>query len=308
MHDHGHHHGAAGAAHTGSAGLRHRRALTWAFGLTAAYMVIEFVVGFTTGSLALLADAAHMGTDVLGLGMALAAIALAARPRTAQRTFGLMRLEVIAALANGVVLFVVAGAVIVEAVRRWAEPPEVPGWPLIATAVVGLAINLVSMRLLTAGQHESINVRGAYLEVLADAIGSVGVIVSAIVILTTGWPYADPIMGIAIGLFILPRTVRLMRQALRILIEAAPENVDVTKVKVALQAVDGVTNVHDLHVWTVTSGVDAASGHLELEHGADQAAVLRIVTELLRDRFGIAHATIQCEPPGFRLDEAGVCE
>lgn len=309
MHAHGDGHGHAGARRpSGSAGLRHRRALAIAFGLTAAYMVVEFVVGFWTGSLALLSDAAHMGTDVLGLGMALVAISLAARPRQGQRTYGLARLEVLAALANGVLLFGVATFVIIEAVRRIADPPEIPGWPLIVTAVLGLVVNLISMRLLVAGQRESINLRGAYLEVMADMIGSVGVIASAVVILTTGWQYADPIMGIAIGLFILPRTWNLMRQAIRILLETAPAHIDVAEVEAGLAELDGVHEAHDVHVWTVTSGVDAASGHLVLEQSANSGDVLRTATALLRDRFDIHHATIQCEPAEFGTADHGVCE
>lgn len=307
MHQHGDDH-ATPRLTAGTAGVRHRRALWIAFGLTAGYMVVEFIVGFATGSLALLSDAAHMGTDVLGLGMALAAISLAARPRGGQRTFGFARLEVLAALANGILLFAVAGVVIVEAIRRWSEPPDVPGWPLIITAAIGMVINLIAMRLLMAGQRESINVRGAYLEVLADMIGSIGVIVSAIVIVTTGWPYADPIMGIAIGLFILPRTFGLVRRALRILLEAAPDHVDVGEVERALAEVDGVAGVHDVHIWTVTSGVDAATGHLALEPGADQARVLRAVIDLLRERYGIDHTTMQCEPATFDTDDHGACE
>lgn len=278
-----------------------------AFVLTASYMVVEFAVGLWTNSLALISDAAHMGTDVLGLGMALAAITLAARPRTPRRTFGLRRLEVLAALANGVLLFAVAGFVIVEAVRRFAEPPEIPGVPLIVTAVIGLVVNLVSMRLLVAGQGESLNVRGAYLEVMADMIGSIGVIVSAVIILTTGWGYADPIMGVAIGLFILPRTWRLMRRALAILIEAAPEGVDVGAVETDLLAVAGVAEVHDLHVWTITSGEDAASAHLTLRPDAAATDVLRGVRRVLHERHGIDHITMQCEPADFAATERGLC-
>lgn len=292
-----------GAGHShptaASAGGRHRRPLVIAFALTATYMVVEFVVGFAINSLALISDAAHMGTDVLGLGMALAAITLAARPSTDQRTYGFYRLEVLAALANGVLLFGVAGYVIVEAVRRFSEPPEVPGAPLLVVAVIGLTINLISFRLLMAGSKESINLRGAYLEVLGDLLGSVGVIVAAIILLTTGWVYADPIIGVGIGLFILPRTWNLTRQALRILLEAAPPHIDMAELRAAVTALPGVVDIHDLHVWTITSGMESASGHIVIEPDSDYRTVLNDVLALLRDEYHIDHATIQCEPTAF---------
>ncbi len=283
-------------AHAGSAGSRHRTALLIAFAITAAYMVVEIVVGVAVGSLALVSDAAHMGTDVLGLGMALAAITLAARRSNPQRTYGLYRLEVLAALANGVLLIGVAVYVLYEAVRRFQEPPEVPGVPLIVVAVIGLAVNLVSFRLLQAGAKESLNLKAASLEVLGDLLGSVGVIVAAIVLLTTGWAYADPIIGVLIGLFILPRTVVLLRGTLRVLLEVAPPHIDVDEVKRVIEDVEGVATVHDLHVWTITSGIESASGHVVLNSGADYDATLRQVLDRLRDQFRIEHATIQCEP------------
>jgi len=283
-------------AHAGSAGSRHRTALLIAFAITAAYMVVEIVVGVAVGSLALVSDAAHMGTDVLGLGMALAAIMLAARRSNPQRTYGLYRLEVLAALANGVLLIGVAVYVLYEAVRRFQEPPEVPGVPLIVVAVIGLAVNLVSFRLLQAGAKESLNLKAASLEVLGDLLGSVGVIVAAIVLLTTGWAYADPIIGVLIGLFILPRTVVLLRGTLRVLLEVAPPHIDVDEVKRVIEDVEGVATVHDLHVWTITSGIESASGHVVLNSGADYDATLRQVLDRLRDQFRIEHATIQCEP------------
>ncbi|MET0714629.1 MAG: cation diffusion facilitator family transporter [Mycetocola sp.] len=292
-----------GSEHThasaASAGGRHRKPLFIAFGLTAAYMIVEFVVGFSVNSLALISDAAHMGTDVLGLGMALAAITLAARPTTTQRTYGFYRLEVLAALANGILLFAVAGYVIFEAIQRFSNPPEVPGAPLLVTAVIGLIINLISFRLLMAGSKESINLKGAYLEVMGDLLGSIGVIVAAIVLWTTGWYYADPIIGVAIGLFILPRTWNLTRQAIRILMESAPQHIDMDAVQRDVLAVPGVTALHDLHVWTITSGMDSASGHIVLDRSADYHQVLQQVLSVLRDAHHITHATIQCEPEDF---------
>lgn len=279
-----------------SAAGRHKRPLQIAFGLTFTYMIAEVVGGLATGSLALLSDAAHMGTDVVGLGMALAAIYLASRPAPAQRTYGTYRLEVLAALANSVLLFGVAGYVLFEAYQRLREPPEVLGVPMLVVAVLGLVVNLTSFRLLTAGSKESLNVKGAFLEVLSDLLGSVGVIVAAIVVATTGWTYADPLIGAGIGLFIVPRTYKLAAQAVRILIEAAPPGIDVDAVKARLLTVPGVAGVHDLHVWTLTSGMDAASGHVVLAVGADNHAVLDQVTTVLADEYHVAHSTIQCEP------------
>ena len=259
-------------------------------------MVVELVAGLVIGSLALLSDAAHMGTDVLGLGMALAAVTLAQRPAPSHRTWGAYRLEVLAALANGVLLFGVAGYVLYEAWQRFSEPREIPGAPLLVVAVLGLVVNVISFRLLAAGSKESLNIRGAYLEVLGDLLGSVGVIVAAVVLLTTGWPYVDPIVGAGIGLFILPRTWQLTRQALRILMEAAPAGMDVDAVRDRIRGLDGVADVHDLHIWTVTSGIETASGHVVLAEGADYHAVLDRVTGMLAEDYGVTHATIQCEP------------
>ncbi len=282
-----------------SAAGRHRRPLTIAFTITAAYMVVEAVVGILSGSLALLSDAGHMLTDVVGLGMALAAIQFAASTRDRSATYGLYRLEVLASVANAFLLFGVAIYVLYEAVQRFSDPPEVAGAPMLIVAAVGLGVNLVSFRLLQAGAGESLNVKGAFLEVVADALGSAGVLLAGAIVLTTGWPYADPIIGAAIGLFILPRTWRLGRAALRILLETAPPHLDVDEVEGRLGAVAGVAAVHDLHVWTLTSGLDAASGHLGLAAGADLGEVLREASDLLADEFGITHATLQCEPPGW---------
>ena len=283
-----------------SAARRHRRALFIAFLLTAAYMVVEAVAGLAFDSLALLSDAGHMLTDVAGLGMALAAIQLAQGRRDSSHTYGLFRLEVLAALANAVLLFGVAAYVLYEAVMRFADPPEVPGLPLLLVAGVGLAVNLVSFGLLRAGAKESLNVKGAFLEVFSDLLGSVGVIAAGVILITTGWPYADPIIGAAIGLFILPRAWRLGRDALRVLLEIAPAQTDIPALERRLRDLPGVADVHDLHVWTLTSGINAASGHIALEESAELEDVLRSATELLRDEYDVRHVTLQCEPQGFR--------
>lgn len=290
----GHSHASATTALSG--GGKHQRALIIAFCITAGYMVVEFVVGFSIQSLSLISDAAHMGTDVLGLSMALAAITLAKRKTTSQRTYGFYRLEILAAVANGLLLFGVAGYVIYEAIQRFSEPPDVPGLPLMVVAVIGLTVNVVSFRLLSSGAKDSLNLKGASLEVLGDLLGSVGVIVAAIVLLTTGWPYADPIIGVGIGLFILPRTFLLMRQALRVLLEVAPPGISVDEVRDRIVALDGVAEVHDLHIWTITSGMDSATGHVVLESDADYDTVLAAILTLLDEQYHIDHATIQCEP------------
>lgn len=288
----GHSHG----PRVGSAAAEHVRPLTIAFGLTATYMLVEVVGGLLTGSLALLSDAAHMATDVLGLGLALAAIQLNRRRRSAQRTYGLYRLEVLAAVINGLVLFGIGGYVLIEAARRFMDPPDVPGITVAVIAAVGFLINLIAFLLLRAGAKNSLNVRGAFLEVLADMLGSVGVIVAGIVQATTGWAYADPLIAALIGLFVLPRTYRLMRQALRILLEAAPPGVDVAQAQERLLGLPGVTAVHDLHIWTVTDGIESASVHVVIAEDADWHDVLDSARDVLAREYGVTHATIQVEP------------
>jgi cobalt-zinc-cadmium efflux system protein len=289
----GHDHGTS-ALH---AGAGHRARLWWAAGLLAAFMVVETVAALLTGSLALLSDAGHMFTDVLGIAMALAAIHAASRAATdSQRTFGLYRLEVLAALANALLLTGVAIFVLIEAVRRFTDPPAVPAGAMLIVAVGGLLANVVAFLLLRSGAKESINVRGAYLEVIGDLLGSAGVIVAALVIALTGWAYADPIVAVAVALMILPRTFALGRSAVRILVQAAPEHLDVAVVRTRLAAVPGVCDVHDLHVWTLTSGMDVASAHLSLEPHAELGTVLATARDTLHAEFHIDHATLQVEP------------
>jgi cobalt-zinc-cadmium efflux system protein len=291
----GHGHGTEAAA-GGSASGRYVKRLAISLGVLAAFLVLEVLVGFATGSLALLSDAGHMFTDVLGVAMALAAIAAGRQgSRTDRRTFGLYRTEVLAALANAVLLFGVAGWVLIEAVQRFAHPPEVPGLPLMLTAAAGLGANLVVFAMLRKGAQESLNIRGAYLEVLADTLGSVGVLLAGAVTLLFGWRYADPIVAIGIGLFVLPRTWSLARQAVRILVQAAPAHVDVAAIRS-----DGVQDVHDVHVWTLTSGMEVGSAHLTVDAACDPAVVLTQAQELLAEGHHLAHFTLQVEPPGAR--------
>lgn len=279
------------------AGARYKKRLIWVFALVVVFMVAEIVAGILTNSLALLSDAGHMATDALGLGMALGAIVAADKAgHNNQRTFGLYRLEILAALANAVLLFGVAGYVLYEAVQRFQEPPEILSGPMLVVAVLGLLVNVIGWWLLREGAAESINVEGAYLEVVADLIGSVGVIAAALIIRFTGWTYADPIFGAAIGLFILPRAWRLGRRAVRILVQAAPAGIDLDQIRRRLEGIPGVRDAHDLHVWTLTSEMEVASVHVMTRADADAHEVLDRATGLLRDEFGIAHATLQVEP------------
>jgi len=292
----------AGHGHGVSASGRHVRRLWISLGVLLAFLVLEVVVGIATSSLALLSDAGHMFTDVLGVGMALAAISAARGAGTSdRRTFGLYRAEVLAALANAALLCGVAGWVVIEAVRRFAAPPEIPGLPLMLTATAGLAANVVVFLLLRDGAKESLNLRGAYLEVLADMLGSVGVLLAGIVTVTTGWAYADPLVAIAIGLFVVPRAFGLGRQAVRILVQAAPAHVDVRLVRHELAALPGVRDVHDVHVWTLTSGMEVGSAHLSIDGETDPGTVLAAARRLLADVHGLPHFTVQVEPPGAYL-------
>jgi cobalt-zinc-cadmium efflux system protein len=278
-------------------GARHKRRLAWAFGLLAGVTVVEVVAGLLTNSLALLSDAAHMLTDVLGLGMALAAIHVADRGSARRdRTFGLYRVEILAALANAVLLFGVAIYVVFEAIRRFSDPPDVLAGPMLAVAVVGLAANLVAFALLRPGAKESLNVEGAFTEVLADTLGSIGVILGAVVLWLTGWSWVDAAVGLAIGLVILPRTWRLGARALRILVQAAPPGTDLDAMRTDLTTVPGVVDVHDLHVWTLTSDMEVASAHVMVADGTDTHGVLDQARVILRDHYGIGHATLQVEP------------
>lgn len=292
----GHGHGHGSAADAVSASGRYLRRLVASFAILLAFFVLEAVVGFLASSLALLSDAGHMLTDVLGVGMALAAITAARRPVGDKRTFGLYRMEVLAALANAVLLFGVAGYILYESIARFQEPPEVAGLPMMLTAAAGLVANLVVFALLRQGANESLNVRGAYLEVLADTIGSVGVLIGGAVTWAFGWYLADPIVAVAVGLFVLPRTWKLARQALRILVQQAPEGVDVRELRADLAALPSVSEVHDLHVWTLTSGMEVASAHLTTGADADHGGVLIAAQRLLAERYQIDHATLQVEP------------
>lgn len=283
--------------HIPRAGRRHIGPLAISFALIFVYMVVEAVAGLVTGSLALVSDAGHMATDALGLGMALAAIVAADKATSKRgRTYGLYRLEVLAALANSILLLAVAGYVIYESIQRFQAPPQVLTTPMLVVAVGGLVVNLVAWRLLRRGARESLNVRGAYFEVVADIAGSVGVIVAALVMIFTGWPYADPLFAALIGVFILPRAWILGGQSLRILTQAAPHGLDLDALRTDLEGLPGVIDVHDLHAWTLTSDMDVATVHLMTTMETDPHPLLDEARDLLQTRYGIAHATLQVEP------------
>ncbi|MFJ9627276.1 cation diffusion facilitator family transporter [Streptomyces sp. NPDC101175] len=309
-HDHGHSH-THGAPGTGTAASAYRGRLRVALGITLTVMVVEVVGGLLADSLALIADAAHMATDALGLGMALLAIHFANRPAAGNRTFGYARAEILAALANCLLLLGVGGYVLYEAVQRFVEPADTRGGLTVVFGLVGMVANMISLTLLVRGQRESLNVRGAFLEVAADALGSLAVIVSALVVLTTGWQAADPIASLAIGLMIVPRTLKLLRETLDVLLESAPKDVDMREVRAHLLALDGVEDIHDLHAWTITSGLPVLSAHVvvgsDVLNAIGNEKMLHELQGCLGDHFDVAHCTFQLEPGGHAEHEAKLC-
>jgi cobalt-zinc-cadmium efflux system protein len=295
-----------GRAHT-TAGGAHRKRLILALTIALGVLVIQLVGAWISGSLALLADAGHVLADAGGVALALVAMTLAQRPASDRRTFGWQRLEILAAAVNAVLLLGVAGFVLVEGIRRLGDAPAVEPVPMLAVAVVGLVANGGAMALLHRGQRESLNVRGAYLEVLADLLGSVAVVVAAGVILVTGWYTADPVASIVIGLFILPRTWILLREALDVLLEATPRDVDLAEVRRHMIDVEGVLDVHDLHAWTITSGLPVLSAHVVISERAladgHGGIVLDRLGHCLSRHFDVEHSTFQLEAAGHRAHE-----
>lgn len=279
----------------GSPAQANRARLLVVLGTGSALFVGELVTGILTNSLALLADAGHVLTDVLGVGLALVAMAVAARPPSPTRTFGFHRMEILAAAMNALVLFAVAGYVLVEAWRRLGSEPEILGVPMLLVATLGLAVNLFAAWLLRGAARESLNMRGAYLEVLSDALGSVAVIAAAVVITLTNFTAADAIASVIIGLLIVPRTWSLLREALDILLEAAPKGVDMAHVRQHILDAPGVRDVHDLHAWTITSGMPVLSAHVVLDDGARPEPALESLCRCLSDHFDIEHSTFQLE-------------
>lgn len=294
----GHDHGSAAAGHRG------RLAVVLALSLTI--LVVEVIGSVVANSLALLADAGHVLTDVVGLALALIAIRLAQRPATSGRTFGYLRLEILAAVTNAFLLFAIAGVVLFEAWGRLSEPPAIASGPMLAFALIGLAANGVSLLLLRDAQRESLNMRGAYLEVMGDLAGSVAVIVAAVVIAVTGWTGADIVASVLIGLLILPRTFTLLRDATNVLLEATPKGIDMEHVRRHILEAPGVVDCHDLHAWTITSGVNVVSAHVVIAADAEPPRVLDALCACLADDFDIEHSTFQLETTDRRrLEERG---
>lgn len=278
-----------------SAGARHAGRLALVLAISVVVLAIEAIGAAVAGSLALLADAGHVLTDVVGIGLALTAIWFARRPPSAARSFGLLRLEILAAVVNGVLLLGIAVFVVVEAWRRLSEPPVIAPGAMFAFAAVGGLANGLSLLILRDAQRQSLNVRGAYLEVLGDLAGSVAVIVAALVIALTGWVWADVVASVAIGVLILPRTLALLRDATDVLMESTPKGVDMEHVRQHILDAPGVVDCHDLHAWTITSGMNVVSAHVVLAEGADAAAALESLSTCLADDFDIEHSTFQLE-------------
>jgi cobalt-zinc-cadmium efflux system protein len=278
-----------------------KRALRLVLVLTTAFLVAEVVGGIVADSLALLADAGHMLSDALSLGVALFAAWLAGRPGGPSRTFGFRRAEILAALLNGVTLVAISIWIFVEAGMRFSDPPDVEAGLMLAIAIGGLLINLVSARILYGHSGESLNVSAAFRHVIADLLGSVGVIVAALVILATGWDYADPAISIGIGVLILGSSWSILRDSVQILLEGSPPGTDVEQVGMAMAAVPGVKEVHDLHVWTITSGFPALAAHVLVDRDTDCHATRRDLERMLEARFGLGHTTLQVDHEGGEL-------
>jgi cobalt-zinc-cadmium efflux system protein len=273
-----------------------QRRLVLALALSTAYMLAEVIGGFLANSLALLADAGHMLTDAAALALAIMAIRLARRPATAAMTYGYHRAEILAALANGATVVAIAIVIAIEAVRRLGTPPEVRSGLMLTVALGGLLVNLAMLGILHRGRRESLNLRGAWLHVLTDALGSMQAIVAALLIRLLGWRWADPVASLLIALLIAYSAYNLLRRTIAVLMEGVPPHIDVDEVRTALLALPGVAGVHDLHIWTITSGFEAVSAHLLVGEEAREEALLR-AREVLRERFGIEHSTIQVEIP-----------
>jgi len=287
-----------GHAHNHSAAGKNKKRLAIVLALTSAYLVAEVIGGLLTHSLALLADAGHMLTDVAGLAFALLAIRFAERPATPERTYGYYRVEILAALVNAVVLIGISLYILYEAYERFRNPPEIQSGGMLAVALVGLVVNIAGIYLLKSASEESLNMKGAYFEVLSDMLTSIGVIAAGIIMLTTGWYYADPIISAGIGVFILPRTWMLLRDAVGVLLEGTPHDVNLAALRESIRTVEGVADVHDLHVWSLTSGINAMSVHAVLADHSLHDEVLAAVQKKVTSEFKIAHATVQVECKG----------
>lgn len=279
--------------------MKNRGRLAITFGLGIVVLIVQLIGAAISGSLALLADSVHVFADSFGVGLALLAVTVAARKTKPNRTFGLFRIEILVTVFNGVLLLALSGFILFEAWERWNNPSEVEAPVMLFAAVFGLLANVVGVFLLRRGATESLAVKGAYLEVLSDALGSVGVVIAAIVIWTTGWDRADVLVSLAIALFIIPRTIMLLRDAINVLLESAPPDLDLTEVREHILAVDGVAEIHDLHAWTITSGMSSLSAHVFVDpdpyqSGSGSEILLRL-QECVAECFGITHTTFQLE-------------
>ena len=286
-----------------SAASENRTRLVAVLCLSLFVLVVEVCGAFIANSLALLADAGHVLTDIAGIVLALGAIRLAQRPASSTRTYGYLRLEIFAAVINAVLLLVVGGVVLYEGVRRLSQPTEIESGLMFAFAVVGLAANGLSVYLLRPVQQRSLNMRGAYLEVLGDLAGAAAVVATAVIIALTGWTWVDVVASVLIGLLILPRTISLLRDAANVLMEATPKGIDMEHVRKHILDAPGVVDCHDLHAWTITSGVNVVSAHVVLAKGADAAKALDALSDCLADDFDIEHSTFQLETEDRRRAE-----
>ena len=302
-HHHGHHHGHSHGHH--GAGSRSRRSLTLTLCLVLFYMIAELVGGWLSGSLALLADAGHMLSDAAALALSLFALWIARRPPTPRQTWGYYRSEILAALVNGATLVVISVFILLEAFERFRDPAPVNAPLLMAVATGGLVINLIGLSLLSGSKDDNLNLRGAWLHVLTDALGSVQAILAGALIWWFGWTWADPAASVLIALLVIWSAWHLLRETVGVLMEGAPRHIDVDEVRNSLAGIPGVLEVHDLHVWTITSGMESLSAHVVVAEGEPACDMLTVVRSTLHDRFGIHHLTIQIEPEEFQ--EHGRC-
>ncbi|MBA3321147.1 MAG: cation transporter [Pyrinomonadaceae bacterium] len=300
-HSHQHSHAPAGRAERG------RRRLLAVLALTAAYMLAEAFGGWWTNSLALLADAGHMLTDVAALALALSAFWFSSRPATPHKTFGYHRLEILAALVNGVALVVISLLIFYEAYERWGEPRDIDSRVMIWVAAGGLCVNLLCAWLLHGDHHGDLNMRGAWLHVMGDALGSVGAIIAGVCVAAFGWTQADPLVSVLIGLLIIFSAWHLIRESTNVLLEGTPAHINLAAVEQSILQTDGVDGVHDLHVWTITSGREALSAHVIHAHAISQPELLKELRQKLHDRFGLDHLTIQMETTDFEDETIHFC-
>lgn len=285
-----------------SAGYKNKKQLKFVLLLTGSYLVAEVIGGIVTKSLALLADAGHMLTDVGGLALALFAINMTQRAASPKRTYGYYRAEILAALTNAVVLIGISLYILYEAYQRFRNPPEVSSKAMLIVASIGLIINIIGMLILRKSSQQSLNMKGAYFEVLSDMLTSIGVIIAAIIMLTTGWYYADPIISAGIGLFILPRTWILLKDAVGVLLEGTPSDVNIASLKETVLKIEGVIDLHDLHVWSLTSGMNAMSAHVAIKEGVSAKKMMEDIQATIKAGFKIEHTTIQVDETGYTED------